>query len=223
MDDMIGTYNCTNALNVRYSSNCEDIENSQFAHNSSGVYNSSDISDCLEVENSTKIFKSQFVTNSKKVLDSSNVENSENIVLSNFVYNSHNIYDSEDILRCSELRECHSLTDSYFCAESKNLKNCLFCHKLCDKEYHIFNKPVDKDRYENIKNRYLRLVDFDLPYLKVEWPHQILRSLEPVKNLHYSKHYQNLSDKFCKWIVTLQNYDDEIFYYLTLNFCTKKM
>lgn len=42
---------------------------------------------------------------------------------------------------------CDFCSDSEFCAYSRNLKNCFGCSYLKDKEYHILNKPYEKEAY----------------------------------------------------------------------------
>jgi hypothetical protein len=44
--------------------------------------------------------------------------------------------------------QCDSTSDSEFCAWSRNIKNCFGCVYLENKQYHILNKPYEKDAYE---------------------------------------------------------------------------
>lgn len=50
--------------------------------------------------------------------------------------------------RCISLRHCTDCNDCLFSRDLSGCKNCLFSANLRHKEYHIFNKPVTKDAYE---------------------------------------------------------------------------
>ena len=120
---------------------------------------------------------------------------------------------------CGELRHCEEMESSYFCSESKRLKNCMFCDGLADKEYHIFNKPVAKEKFDIIRKQYLRLMEeVELDYLREQWPKDMLQPRRPNPFIYHNKHYLQLSDKFWRWVRTIPGYDADLLYGITLNF-----
>ena len=55
-------------------------------------------------------------------------------------------YNSVNLERCSTSDNC------YFCFDLKGCSDCVFCHNLRNKQYHIFNKPYSKEDYEKYIN-----------------------------------------------------------------------
>ena len=158
--------------------NCQNIQDSQYIVNSNGVDFSSFVHDSTAVSHSTDVYKSDDVTNSLRVFE------------------SQFVYSSEDI------------TASNFCVDSKKLKNCLFCHELEGKEYYIFNKPVDKERFEVVLKQYQRIMGgLELDYMREPWPESMLIPSMPSPFSYFNKHYLQLPDKFWKWVQTVPGYD----------------
>lgn len=222
MSDFVGCsnyYNCQNIQDSQYVVNSSDIDFSSFVHDSTQVSHSTDVFKSNDVTNSLRVFESEFVYNSEKIYKSNNIEDSNNIILSKGVYNSRNIYTCENIMSCGELRHCDNMTDSAFCADSKNLKNCLFCYGLEDREYHIFNKPVDKARFDVVFKQYQRLMGgIELDYTREPWPESMLVPMIPNLFSYYHKHYRQLDDRFWRWSRSVPNFDADLLYKITLNF-----
>ena len=47
-----------------------------------------------------------------------------------------------------------NLADCYFCFDCRSCKNCIGCWNLRNKEYHFLNKPIPKDEFEKIKEKF---------------------------------------------------------------------
>jgi hypothetical protein len=153
------------------------------------------------------------------VFGATNVDNAVNVLISKGIYNSTNIYACTNIMNCTELRHCENMNFSFFCADSKNLKNCMFCIGLENKEYHIFNQPVGKEQFEIIQKQYVRQTkDLELDYLREQWPCNMLIPELPNLFAYHDKHYLQLDDKFWRWASSIPGYDADLLYRITLNF-----
>lgn len=67
-----------------------------------------------------------------------------------FAYNSTLCYQSLHLYNCYNTRfsiYCETTTDSFFCYDLKGCQNCIFSSNLRQKQYHIFNKPYQKEEY----------------------------------------------------------------------------
>jgi len=60
--------------------------------------------------------------------------------------------DCKDCYNCYYTCKSDNCTDSVFLNNCIGCKNCIYCSNLKNKEYHIFNEPVSKERYEEIKS-----------------------------------------------------------------------
>lgn len=222
MNDFVGCsnyYNCQNIQDSQYIVNSIGVDFSSFVHDSTEVSHSTDIYKSDDVTNSFCVFESQFIYCSNKIFGSTSIENSSNVLISKGIYNSHNIYASSNIIASSELRFCENITTSNFCTNSKKLKNCLFCDDIEDKEYHVFNKPIDKERFEIIIRQYQRIMgNIELDYMREPWPESMLIPSIPSPFSYFNKHYLQLPDKFWKWVKTVPGYDADLLYKMTLNF-----
>ena len=221
MEDFVGCsnyYNCHNIQDSQYVTNSDGVDSSSFVHKSTDVSHCSDIYQCDDVTNSSLVFNSQFVYDSEKIFGGTNIVKSCNVLHSARVFNSANIYVCSDINSCSELHHCEKMENSFFCANSMNLKHCLFCTSIEHKEYQIFNKPVSKDAFEIILAQYMRQTkDIELDYLREPWPENMLVPSLPNPFNWHNKHYQQLSEKFWRWARSVPNYDADLFYEITLN------
>lgn len=222
MDDFVGCsnyYNCQNIQDSQYVVNSNGVDSSSFVHESTDVSHCSDVYRCDDVTNSSLVFDSQFVYDSEKIFGVINAVKSCNVLTSARVYNSANIYVCSDINSCSELRHCDKMENSFFCADSKNLKNCLFCSNLDGKEYYIFNEPVSKEMFEIILKQYMRQTkDLELDYLREPWPENMLIPSLPNPFAYHNKHYAQLNDKFWRWARSVPGYNVDLLYEITLNF-----
>lgn len=145
---------------------------------------------------------------------SQNVENSRNIVRGTTIFDSSSVFDSKAVLSSREIRNSSNVTDSAFCANCKNIKNCLFCFDLSDQAFQIFNTPIDPTRFAIIKAQYIKLLSEELNFIK-EWPDNPLKAIIPQVIERFDRHYQVLSDKFWRWIKTLPGYDENLLYQIT--------
>ncbi len=60
-------------------------------------------------------------------------------------------YESDDCYNCYKLfysKGCHDSRDSFFLFDCKNCSNCIGCVNLRNKQYHVFNQPLTKEKYE---------------------------------------------------------------------------
>lgn len=222
MSDFIGCsnyYNCQNIQDSQYIVNSNDVDSSSFVHESTDISHCSDVYRCDDVANSSLVFDSQFIYNSEKIFGVTNAVKSCNVLNSARVYNSVNIYNCSDINSCSELRHCNKMEKSFFCADSKNLKNCIFCSNLEDKEYYVFNKPISKEMFDIILAQYMRQTkDMELDYLREPWPENMLIPSLPNPFAYHNKHYLQINDKFWRWARSVPGYDADLLYNITLNF-----
>jgi hypothetical protein len=58
--------------------------------------------------------------------------------------------DSKKCYKCSYIQDCENCNESMMLKNCIGCKNCIFCSNLQHKEYHVFNEPVSKERYEEI-------------------------------------------------------------------------
>ena len=198
-----------------------NIINSKVVQLSQNVFNSEEVSDSIDivgskiVSNSKQVFASSFVDNCKRIHSGENINGSTNICKSQMVSNSHDIISSTNIFNSSKLVECENATNAHFCRSCIGITNSLFCVDIKDAEYHIFNKPVDKNRYEMILSQYNRFIQEGLNLVE-EWPEGILVSTSPKVITRFDKNFETLTQKSIDWIKTLPGYDATFFYKLTL-------
>ena len=203
--------------------NSKNIVKSKLVDSSTGVFQSTevvngiDVVNCEQIEDCAQIFSSNWVARSSKVFSSSNVEESENICDSSSVIRSKNIVYSKDVLNSSEIMSSNNITNSASCFGAKSLKNCLFCCDISDKECHLFNKPVEKERFEVYKRQYEKIMEHERLALVKDWPERLSASEVPILDLNMSHYYDQVHDTFWKWARTLPNFDEQIFYNITMN------
>ena len=93
----------------------------------------------------------------------------------------------------------------------------MFCWDINDAEYHIFNKPIDPERFEMLQAQYRKYITEELAYTSSEWPREMLIPTFPHMHVFYDRHYAVLNDKFLRWARTLPNFDEQLLYEMTLN------
>lgn len=211
------------------------VENSQGIHESDHVFNSemvvgsshisgsSNIHDSEQIENSTNITDSKFITDSShisnsefvdastRVLRGKNVTDSSEIVDSVYIVNSHGIFDSNNIIDGHTIWYSNNLTNCGFCSNCNGLTNALFCFKQEGGEYLVFNKPVDKTRFDIINRQFRRYASVTADMIEG------FDGTAAKKILDYRKHTKNIPDAFWNWVKTLPGYDSDIIYALTFN------
>ena len=211
-----------------YSEKVRDSKNVVKSKNvaaSEGVFSSNDIKLSFDivssefVENSKQIYSSNMIDNAKRILHCANVSDSVNICHSTAVARSKNVYRSQDVFDSSEIIDSSGVTGSHFCNKCSNITNCMFCFGLSDAEYHIFNKPVTKARFELFEQQYKRFMnsefDIELNFIKGDWPECLVTGIVPT-NTVFNVWYEPISDKFWKWVKTLPGYNAMALYNQTM-------
>ena len=197
-------------------SNSEIVVGSSHISGSSNIYNSeqietsTNITDSKFITDSSHISDSEFVDASTRVLRGKNVTDSSEIVDSVYIVNSHGIFDSNNIIDGHTIWYSNNLTNCGFCSNCKGLSNALFCFKQEDGEYLVFNKPVDKTRFDIINRQFRR-------YASVVADMISGFDGAPTKIMDYRKHTENIPNAFWSWVKTLPGYDPMIIYSLTFN------
>ena len=213
-------YKCHNITHSDYVVDSYNIEDSSYIFSSSRVEESNNVSNSKIVVQSGCVYNSSFVTNSNRVLgsinvtDSWNVVNSEYVVGSKSVINGNMITDSYFVGGLAQGR-CMDVTDSAFIFECKNIKNCLFCTNIEDKEYQLFNKPISERHYKIVMKQLLDLLENEDAILALEWPCCQIPLDTPRVNRNLAKQYEHLPEEFWEWVESLPNYDPWILYSIT--------
>jgi hypothetical protein len=209
----IGVYHSVNIYNSEAVSESENVENSKYIYRSFEIKNSKYISDSALIENCKYISSANFVNNSDYILNSDNINNCKNICQSNFITDSFSIFKSNNILQCNSIWNSENLTNCYFSMDCLNSKHLLFCLNLKDAEYYLFNKPIERERFEVIKKQFLHYVQ-DLN-LAEDW--DIAWDINPKLNHDYRKHTKNIPNSFWAWVKTLPGYDPMVMYSITFD------
>jgi len=87
-------------------------------------------------------------------LNSFGLNNSKNTMESFRGQNHELCYEAIDSKNCYNsyyIHNCENCIDSMFLNNCIGCKNCIYCSNLNQKEYHVFNEKVSKERYEEIK------------------------------------------------------------------------
>ena len=202
-------------------SDSKSVVKSKNVQNGIGIFGSTDVAystDIVNSENVTnghQIFYSTMIDDCEKIYKGINIVNCVNICFSTMVANSRNVIDSKNVFDSSEIIKCNTVTDSHFCQNCTNIENCLFCYDLHDAQYCIFNKPVDKNRYEMIARQYQKYMDILLAFMR-EWPCELLVEMYVAPTRKFDDWYTPISDKFWKWARTLPGYDSMMLYNITM-------
>ena len=70
-----------------------------------------------------------------------------------WVFKSELLYECVNCFDCYHggyLQECRNCSDCFFSSYLRNCQNCIGCVNLRNKKYHVFNKPVSEEEYNNI-------------------------------------------------------------------------
>lgn len=148
------------------------------------------------------------------MLNSSNITNSKEVFESTYVVNSDGVFRSSNVVECMAIINSHNLTDCGYCADCKNLTNALFCQGVADGEYMLFNKPIDKARFEIIYKQFKKFS----PHIQITEPWKRMNHGETPKVYYdYRKHHRNISIGFWRWLRTLPNFDPVVMYSITFD------
>jgi hypothetical protein len=206
--------------NSEYVSKSERVTNSSFVFGSKQIKDSHNVNHSKMVERSEMIYNSFLIDNSKRVLDSKNITDSANVICSDFVVGSYSIFNGSMITDSGYVNgfsrgSSRDITESFFIMSCKNLRHCLFCEGISDKEYHLFNKPITPKLYEVISKQLWDILEGrDLTFTK-EWPENTVPLDTPRVQRNLIKQHKDLPDEFWDWVKTLPNYDPTVLYGIT--------
>ncbi len=121
--------------------------------------------------------------------------------------------DSTNCYNCIFVSNSESCSDSFFLNNCIGCKRCIMCSNLHQKEYHFLNKPISKERYDELRKSFgsyeqltKAIADFDL--FKQGFPQKYLHGVQNenvsgnhlvhCKNAHFCFDSMNLWDaKYC--------------------------
>ena len=195
------------------------VVKSHEVHNSRNIFYSNDVVDCADVsssddiQSSSQIFNSSMVNFCSYIYFGENIYKSVNVCHSIAVMCSNNINNSRDIAHSSEIIDCRDVSHSMFCIDCDSIKNCMFCNGISNAEYHIFNKPVDKERFELYAEQYRRYID-KLNFVE-NWPSDLTYRTQPIKIVRPDMWFRSVPAKFWRWARTLPRYTAEALYDMT--------
>lgn len=121
--------------------------------NSDGLEASDDIYSSSYVYNSTHLYSCQ------KMLFSYNCVESEYLIASKGSKACSfgiRVFDSGSASNCFDVSFIGKSANCYFCHDSYDLRDCMFCFHLTSKQYCIGNMQFDKDEYEKLKRLLLK-------------------------------------------------------------------
>lgn len=112
---------------------------------------------------------------------------------SHYLENCYMCIDSNKCYNCFYLQDCEDCADSYLLFDCRGCRNCIGCYGLRNKEYHINNKPVSKQEYEQ-RVQYLKSRSYhEMETLRAEFHQQLqsyaVRYLRGEKNSNVSGNY----------------------------------
>lgn len=95
-------------------------------------------------------------------------------------------YECADCVKCYRLfysQDCENCSDSAFLKNCIGVRNSFMCSNLKNKEYHIFNKPYDKNTYEKLVkslSKHSELVKYfaDWDDFKVKYPQKYMHGVQ---------------------------------------------
>lgn len=103
----------------------------------------------------------------------------KNCVDNTFVDKSEFCYENIDCNSNYEsffCQNCVHAVNSFFCYDCENISNCIGCYNLINKEYHINNKSVSKEEFEQEKAKlssYKEIEDMKKKY-REQWIHKTI-------------------------------------------------
>lgn len=221
VDNPSTVYECDNIDGGEYITRSSHIKNSSYVFSCKEVSDSDNISASDNVERSHQIFNSEFVYDSEKVYQSKNVTQSLNIINSDYVVRSSSVMNAASVTNSHYV---HAFThgavkqvkDSMFITDCIGVKKCLFCAGLQDKEYMLFNQPIDPDEFTLIESQLKNiLAGWQAELVKDRWPAETIPLDSPQIQRNVLHQFAQLPDKFWRWVKTLPNYDSMLLYQIT--------
>lgn len=210
-----GYWQSQNIQDSQYVVRSKQVTKSRSVFDSSDIIESTDIVHSESVNQSSQIFYSFAIEEAQRIYKGENITASSNICNSKLVVRSKNVIDSAMVFDSSEIIKSTNVSESHFCQDCKDIKHCLFCMGLEGAEYHIFNKPVDKNMYELFAQQYFKYLLEDLSFIR-EWPSDLVVSTFNAPTRKFDDWYHPISPKFWKWARTLPNFDSMLMYNITM-------
>ena len=217
-------YRSSEVAGSEWVSRSEKVKGSSYIFSSTEVSFSDNVLSSNFVEKSSRIYCSSFVFYSQRIVQSQNITNSRNIVHSDYVVDSHSVRNAAAVTNSAFVDgwlpgDTKQIKNSRFIMSCTNLKNCLFCHKVENGEYLLFNEPIDKEDYEVIVQQLDRLLgDYESEMVRDnEWPIGTIPLDEPRIQHNILKQYEQLPSSFWRWVKTLPNYNPAVLYAITYN------
>lgn len=206
-----------------YVSKSSHVQDSCYIFSSTNIAECDNVSFSSDVERSHQIFGSEFVYDSTRILQGKNITQSLNIVNSDYVVRSSSVLNAAAVNNSHYIHSfapgrTRQIRNSAFITDCVNIKNCLFCAGIKDKEYMIFNMPVEADEFELVQNQLKSLLaGWQMTLVKDKWPEHTIPLDTPNMQRITTKQFSNLPERFWRWVKTLPNYDPAILYMITFN------
>ena len=215
------------------------IDSSSRVRDSENVSNSKYIAFSKDIKNSERVYASSNVENSQYISASFNVLGSTEVKDSSKIQDSQNVFNSGEVLDCYGAYSCKEVEDSlgifnvstgkeiYFSTDLENCSYCLFCSRLKDKKFYLFNQEIDSKDWFIIKELLLnKWSEEDKNLYKVISFEDDDKKWYGFKTFNYSAtlsyvaqrdFFQSLSSKFLKYIRSMPYYNDWLLYQITMN------
>ncbi len=137
-----------------------------------------------------------------------------------FDRSSNAVSDSNAVSCSNAVRDSNAVSDSYAVYKSEAVKNCIFCHSIECAKYHIFNKEVTQERFNEIYRKvcafgYFPKYDnfYDLKGNK-EWWAVCFPELMVVDN---ATAWSKIQREMVEYLRGLPEFDEEIYKKITGN------
>lgn len=221
VDNLSTVYECDNIEGGEYITRSSHIKNSSYVFSCKEVSDSNNISASDSIERSHQVFNSEFVYDSERVYQSKNVTQSLNIINSDYVVRSSSVMNAASVTNSHYV---HAFThgavkqvkDSMFITDCVGVKKCLFCVGLQNKEYMLFNQPIDPDEFTLIENQLKNILSgWQAELVKDGWPEGTIPLDSPQIQRNIMQQFAQLPEKFWRWVKTLPNYDSMVLYAVT--------
>lgn len=205
----------------------ENVSNSKYIAFSKGIKNSERIYASSNVENSQYISASFNVLDSAEVKDSSKIRHSQNVFNSGEVLDCYGVYSCKEVEGSLGIFNVSAGKEIYFSTDLENCSYCLFCSRLKDKKFYLFNQEIDSKDWFIIKELLLnKWSEEDRNLYKVISFEDDDKKWYGFKTFNYSAtlsyvaqrdFFQSLSSKFLKYIRSMPYYNDWLLYQITMN------
>lgn len=194
----------------------KDVKLSNYVYNGQKIDQSHFISDSMNITNSQQVGMSNTINKSLDIMYSQNLEDCAHVGKSSFCTGSRNIWNSSMIVDSTEITDSRSLKNCTCIGSCEQLDHCMFCYELSNKEYHIFNKPIDPTIFKMIYDCYycFTIGDFAITTnWENNWQNHTSVYLSP------ATHFRPILDDeyLLKWIKTIPNFSEELLYNITFD------